>query len=39
MQSYATRTKELTKAIDVTENSMKDISNQLKENDFRRTTF
>lgn len=30
MQSYATRTKELTKAIDVTENSMKDISNQLK---------
>lgn len=30
MESYATRTKELTKAIDVTENSMKDISNQLK---------
>lgn len=30
MQSYTTRTKELTKAIDVTENSMKDISNQLK---------
>ncbi len=30
MQSYETRTKELTKAIDVTENSMKDISNQLK---------
>lgn len=30
MQAYATRTKELTKAIDVTENSMKDISNQLK---------
>ena len=30
MQSFQTRTKELTKAIDVTENSMKDISNQLK---------
>ncbi|WP_441347799.1 phage tail tape measure protein [Staphylococcus haemolyticus] len=30
MQSFQTRTKELNKAIDVTENSMKDISSQLK---------
>ena len=38
MQSFQTRTKELNKAIDVTENSMKDISSQLK-NDVRRTTY